>query len=149
MSHSVRLVAVILPLLGAAGGCETATTIPPGAQQVHVVATVTEVHVNPVTVRAGEVYLVLDLPQPGVQLELMRGSASAGVSGPLSDADLARLAQNADAGGISSESLSVSCCGTVYRETLAAGKYAFLLRDPKVTQPGLQPVSIAVLEVTP
>jgi hypothetical protein len=68
MVSFVRLVAVILLLAGGLAGCERATAIPPGAQQVHVIASETEIHLNPTTVRAGDVYLVLDVPQRGVEL---------------------------------------------------------------------------------
>jgi hypothetical protein len=113
---------------------------------VHVIASETQIHLNPTTVHAGDVYLVLDVPQRGV--ELVRSGAQAGVSGALTDDDLARVARNADAGGIGIEILTVSCCGNVYKETLASGKYAILLLDaaPSVGSP---PASLAVLQVVP
>jgi hypothetical protein len=141
-----RPVIAILVLMGAIVGCESATSIPSGAQQVHVAASETEVHLDPAAVHAGDVYLVLDVPQQGV--ELVRSGSSAGGSGPLSDADLARVAKNADAEGIASEALQVSCCGKVFKEALAAGKYAIVLLDP-AHSPGNPPVSLAVLEVVP
>jgi len=146
MVSFVRFVTVILLLAGGLVGCERATAIPSGAQQVHVVASETEIHLNPTTVHAGDVYLVLDVPQRGV--ELVRSGAQAGVSGALTDDDLARVAQNADAEGIGIENLTVSCCGNVYKETLTSGKYAILLLDaaPSVGSP---PASLAVLQVVP
>ena len=142
----VRLITVILTLTSGLVACERARAIPPGAQQVHVIASETEIHLNPTTVHAGDVYLVLDVPQRGV--ELIRSGAQAGVSGALTDDDLARVARNADAEGIGTEILTVSCCGNVYKETLASGKYAILLLDaaPSVGSP---PASLAVLQVVP
>ena len=146
MVSFVKFVTVIFLLAGGLAGCERATAIPSGGQQVHVIASETEIHLNPTTVHAGDVYLVLDVPQRGV--ELIRSSGRAGVSGALTDDDLARVAHNADAEGIGIEILTVSCCGNVYKETLASGKYAILLLDaaPSVGSP---PASLAVLQVVP
>jgi hypothetical protein len=146
MVSLVRLVTVVLLLTSGLVGCERATSIPPGAQQVHVIASETEIRLNPTTVHAGDVYLVLDVPQRGV--ELIRSSGQAGVSGALTDDDLARVAQNADAEGIGIEILTVSCCGNVYKETLASGKYAILLLDA-ASSVGSPPASLAVLQVVP
>jgi len=148
----MRLRTVVLFLVAATAGCGSATTTPAratpaGAQQVRVVATAGSVHVTPATVQAGDVSFVLDLPPQGVLLAFVRSST--GVGGALSDADLARLAQNEDSEGLTSEVMDVSCCGNVYKKTLAPGKYAFVVHDPRVTQPGLPPVSVAVLEVQP
>jgi hypothetical protein len=113
---------------------------------VHVIASEAEIHLKPTTVHEGDVYIVLDVSQRGV--ELIKSSGQAGVSGALTDDDLARVAQNADAEGIGIEILTVSCCGNVYKETLASGKYAILLLDaaPSVGSP---PASLAVLQVVP
>jgi hypothetical protein len=148
--RSVRLVSLMI-LSGAVGGCSNAVAIPSGAQQIHVVATVTEVHVTPATVHAGDIYLVLDLPQAqGVELEMV---------GPLTDAASARLAQTGDAGeGVGYQSLGVAyhcglpwehaSCGNVYKETLAVGKYAFDLGGTSGPQP-VPPASMGVLDVQP
>jgi hypothetical protein len=141
-----RPVIAIFVLVGALVGCESATSIPSGAQQVHVAASETEVHLDPATVRAGDVYLVLDVPQRGV--ELLRSNSSAGVSSGMTDADLARVAKNADAEGIASEALQVSCCGKVFKEALAPGKYAIVLLDAPHSV-GTPPASLAVLQVAP
>jgi hypothetical protein len=114
------LVAVVLVLAVVAAGCESATAIPAGAQQVRVVATAASVQVTPATVHAGDVSFVLGLPPQGVLLDFVRGSA--GIGGALTDADLSRLAQNEDSQGLSSEAMDVSCCGNVYKKTLAARK---------------------------
>jgi hypothetical protein len=158
--RSVRLVSLMI-LSGAVGGCANAVAIPSGAQQIHVVATATEVHVAPATVHPGDIYLVLDLPHvagpndsalaaQGVELEMV---------GPLTDAALAQLAQTGDAGeGVGYQSLGVAyhcglpwehaSCGNVYKETLAVGKYAFDLGGTSGPQP-VPPTSMGVLDVQP
>jgi hypothetical protein len=160
MIRFVRLVSLII-LIGAVGGCGSAIAIPPGAQQVHVVATVSEVHVTPATVRAGDVYLVFDVPHGAGQDD--SALAAQGVElqmvGPLTDAALARLAQTGDAGeGVGYQSLGVAyhcglpwehaSCGNVDKETLVVGKYAFDLGGTSGPQP-VPPTSMAVLEVQP
>jgi hypothetical protein len=143
----VPVLSVALLLVVATGGCESRTTIPAGAQQVRVTTTPASVHVTPATARAGEVYFVLDSLPQGVVLAFVRSSAGAG--GALTAADLARLAQNEDAAGLSSEIMDISCCGNVYKKTLEAGTYALVVENPQVGQPGLRPVSIAVIDVRP
>jgi hypothetical protein len=157
MIRFVRLVSLMI-LIGAVGGCANAVAIPSGAQQVHVVATVTEVHVTPATVHAGDVYLVLDLPHVAGQDDSALAAQGVGLEfvGPLTDTALARLAQTGDAGeGVSHQILDVAyhcglpwehaSCGNVARETLAVGKYAFDLGGAG----GPQPASMAVLDVQP
>ena len=73
-------------LLAACGPGET--PIPPGVQQVHVVVTPTEVILSPTTVRAGDVYLVLDAPMNGSFVFVRQKSTAAATPGPLSDDDL-------------------------------------------------------------
>jgi hypothetical protein len=70
-------------------------------------------------------------------------SGRAGVQGPLTDGDLARLAKNRDAEGLSHELMDVSCCGSVFHEMLVAGRYAFIVPGSAV---GL-PVAAAVVNV--
>ena len=142
-----RLIPAALLLAVVGAGCESATPVPGGAQQVHVVATPGSILITPTAVHPGDVYLVLDLPAHGVRLAFVRSSANAG--GALSDAELTSLAQNVDAEGLTSEVLDVSCCGNVYKRTLAAGRYAFVVTDPSATQPGLPPRSLAVITVEP
>ena len=140
----VRVARIVL-LIAIVAGCETGTAIPSGAQTVNVVATDTAVRLEPTTVRAGDLYLVPDVPQRGVEL-VSRGGSSA--HEPLTADDLARLAQNVDAEGLALESLSVACCGNVFKVSFPAGVYAFILRDP-VAGLGSPPESLAVLEVSP
>jgi hypothetical protein len=112
---------------------------------VNVTATETAVQLDPTTVRAGDVYLVLDVPQRGVELVYRGGS---GARQPLTVDDLARLAQNADAEGLTFESMSLSCCGNVFKVSLPAGRYGLILLDPTASV-GQPPASLAVLEVSP
>ena len=143
--QSIVRVTFLLLLAGTVVGCGTATAIPSGAQTVSVVATDTQVRVDPSTVHAGDVFLVLDVPQRGVVL-VSRGGSDA--RGSLTHDDLARLTQNADTQGVTAESLTVSCCGNVYKETFPAGRYAFMLRDPSAAV-GRPPESLAILDVSP
>jgi hypothetical protein len=142
-----RVIRAVLVLVVVVAGCESATAVPAGAQQVRVVATPGLLQVTPSTIRAGDVYFVLDLPAQGVRLAFVRSSTGAG--GALSDDELARLAQNVDAEGLTSETLDVSCCGNVYKKTLASGRYAFVVTDPTAAQPGLPPRSLATITVEP
>jgi hypothetical protein len=135
--------AIFLLLATALGGCETATSVPAGAQQVHVDATGADVRLDRSTVHAGDVYLVVDLPPQGASLALIRGGSQ-----PLTDADLARFAKAGDTEGMVTEGIDNSCCGKVHKETMAAGKYAFILHADRLA-PGIPPSAITVLEVTP
>jgi hypothetical protein len=141
---SIVRVTCILLVAGTLVGCMIVTAVPPGAQTVHVTATDTNLRADPSTVHAGDVFLILDVPQRGVEL-VSRGGSSA--REPLTADDLARLAQNVDPEGLALESLSVSCCGNVFKVSLSAGKYAFILRDAAAGI-GRPPESLAVLEVS-
>jgi len=143
----VPVCSVALLLVVVAAGCESRTTIPDGAQQVRVTANAASIQVAPGTVHAGDVYLVLDPLPPGVVVAFVRSATAAG--GSLTTADLARLAQNVDAAGLSSETMDVSCCGNVYKKTLAPGTYALVVEDLRPGRPGLPPRSIAAIDVRP
>ena len=154
----LRRAMVILSLVGVLLGCEGLTPIPSGAQQVHITDTETELRVQPSTVPAGDVYLVLDGPRQSVVFVTRKRTAEE-TPGPMSDDDLQRLALG-DTEGTSIEGFSVGCsaeqrdegrglvghCGNVYKLALAPGKYAFLLDAPEgvIAPPG----SMAILEVT-
>ena len=165
MRHPGRTLSVLVTgtvlAAGALVACDTATRIPPGAQQVHVVGTGTEVRLDPPTVRAGDVYLVLE----GSAL-FFQHSGAPGEAGPMSEDDVARLAQNGDL-RFNTMELSPGYAGNDYKFTLAAGKYAFLpvaneerpgadaearsdlcFRDPAACA-ALPPLPVAVLEVLP
>lgn len=148
--------------------------IPPGAQQVHVVVSASGVHLEPDTVRAGDVYVVLDTPRSSVGF-VERKRTQAEAPGPLSDDDLARLARG-DTEGTAMGGFDLSgCsdaqraedlgqqgyCGNVFKVVLQAGKYAFLGPGWKLqeTEPSTNPTagpggfsppsSMTVLEVLP
>ena len=150
------LVALVACLLV---GCEGLTPIPSGAVQVHITDTDSELHAQPATVPAGDIYLVLDGPRQSVSFVARKRTAEE-TPGPMSDDDLDRLARG-DTEGTSMEGFSVGCdagqraasrgqmghCGNVYKLRLAAGKYALLLDPPEgVIVP---PATMVILEVTP
>ena len=156
----------VILVLGLVGGipmgCGGLTPIPPGAQQVHVVATDSKLDLQPTTVRAGDVYIVLDGPRESISVVSRKRTAEE-TPGPMSDDDLDRLAQG-DTEGTAMEGISVGCsaeqraaargkvgyCGNVFRLVLAAGKYAFLLDPPEGDPPLPIPAdSMAILEVMP
>lgn len=159
----IRL-AVTLALIGSAMiGCSRATSIPAGAQVVHVAVSESFVRLDPATVRAGDVYLELDEPEDG-SIVLVERQETAGASpGPLHDDDLARLARGdtegfsmtgLDAGGCSAEQDAedrgkLGPCGNVLNVVLAVGTYAIVggmpEGDPSIGR--LPP--LAVLEVVP
>ena len=145
MIQRMRLVRLLV-LIGVLAACEPGpVAIPPGAQQVQVTATPTTITLQPASVAAGDVYLVLNLSAGATELELVRIG-----TGGLSDAQIARLQQTGDAGvGSASEGLSVSCCGNVVKETLVAGNYPILLPGPSGSAAVVPPITTAILHVTP
>ena len=162
----MRLAGTILPfvfVVGIATGCDAGLApIPSGAQQVHIAATETSLSLQPATIRAGDVYVVLDGPRQNVVMVSQKRTADA-TPGPMSDDDLARL-QRGDMEGTSTEGISVSGSaeqraaargqvgegGNAYLFTLAPGKYAFLLAPPDSAPPGqMSPGAMAILEVSP
>jgi hypothetical protein len=145
--------------VAAVAGCGRGqATIPPGGQQVHVTVTGSEVRLDPASVRAGDVYVVLDTPGSSVGFAQQKRSP-AETPGPLSDEDLDRLARGDTEGtsiggfddiGCSAEQRAedrglMGPCGNVFKETLTPGKYAFFLGVAE----GEGPKSITVLEVLP
>ena len=163
MNGLARATLALCLLGGVVAGCAGGLTpIPSGAQQVHIADTATSLDLQPSTVRAGDVYVVLDGPRQSVVLVTQKRTAEA-TPGPMSDDDLDRLSRG-DTEGTSIEGISVACsaeqraaargqvgyCGNVYRFRLVPGKYAFLL-DPSEGDPpqSVPPGSMAILEVTP
>ena len=157
-SAVVALMAAIL-LAGMLAGCGRARPIPPGAQEVHVVVTASEVRLDPAIVGAGDVYVVLDTPGSSVGFA-QRKRTAAETPGPLSDDDLDRLGHGDTEGFAIGGMGDVGCsaaqraedhgqlgpCGNVVQMTLTAGKYAFFTGD---LESGVDPPVIAVLEVLP
>jgi hypothetical protein len=150
-------------LAGQLVGCSRATPIPPGGQQVHVIVTEAEVHVEPAVVRAGDVYLVLDAPLAGSFAFVEQQHSAEATPGPLSDADLARLARGdtqglhiggLDAGGCSAEQDAedrgqMGPCGNVMQVVLVEGRYAIVGGSPDADPTTGRLPPLAVLEVVP
>jgi hypothetical protein len=163
MNGLTKAILTLALVAGVSTGCGSGLTpVPSGAQQVHVADTDSSLDLQPATVRAGDVFVVLDGPRQNVVFVARKNTADA-TPGPMSDDDLDRL-RHSDTEGTSTEGLSVACstnqraaargqvgyCGNVYKYTLAPGKYAFLLAPPDDSSPGLiSPQTMAILEVTP
>jgi hypothetical protein len=160
-----RFAMVSLPMLlaGILAGCGLGQApIPPGAQQVHVVVTGAEVRLTPATVRAGDVYVVLDTPGSSVGFGQRQRSATE-TPGPLTDDDLDRLSRGDTQGtaigafddsGCSPEQRAegrglMGPCGNVFKVVLTPGRYAFFTGNLEDRAAGGYPGSIAVLEVAP
>ena len=140
---------------GVLAACDdhTPMRIPTGAQQVRVVGVGSEVHLDPRTVKAGDVYFVIDGPVVFVQ---HAAAVQGEQSGPMTDEELSRLAQKGD----TFHTMITGGMGSVAKFTLAAGKYGFMAdvvpearadlcyRDP-VACAALPPLPVAVLEVLP
>jgi hypothetical protein len=145
--------------------CASNPTPAPDAQFVNVLANNVAIQLDPATVHAGDnVYLVLEPPTDHVVFVEGKPTAVA-VPGPLTDADLARLAtgdlqgtslQGFEMTGCEGDALEADRgklrvpgkCGNVFwLPDLEPGRYAFLLEDP-TELPGAGPIVMAVLEVT-
>jgi len=171
MQRSWTMVALLGMLAAVLAGCGRATPIPAGAQVVHVVISESGVRLDPATVHPGDVWLVLDR----LGGDFVERAAAGETPGPLSDDDLARLAQG-DPGGFSISALpaggcspaqdaeergQMGPCGNVMKVVVVEGKYAILgpgwdlqgtepSVDPTADPAGfLPPPSMAVLEVLP
>ncbi len=158
MRYWTRLGLFVLLIVAAAGCGRGQATIPAGGQQVHISVTGSEVRLDPTSVRAGDVYVVLDTPGSIVGFAQRQHSATE-TPGPLSDEDLDRLARGdtegtsiggfddigCDAGQRAEDRGQMGYCGNVFKEVLTPGKYAFFVGDPE----GEGPRSVAVLEVLP
>ena len=170
--------AVVGLLVGVLAGCgQGESTVPPGAQLVHLVATESEVRLDAASVRAGDVYLQLDEPLDGGSFIFVeRMSTEEETPGPLTDNDLERLAHG-DTQGTSSSAYGPSCggsqgaarghlvapgvCGNVWKFVLVPGKYAILgpAWTEQQTEPSVDvtadpagfipPPTMTVLEVLP
>ena len=168
---------ILVGLVGAvAGGCgRPRTAIPAGAQVVHVTIAGSEVTLQPQSVHAGDVYLVLDEPATGSITFVQRQRAADASPGPLDDDDLERLAHGdtegtaiggLDAGGCDAEQNAadrglMGPCGNVMKIAVGVGSYAILgpgwheqtveaSVDPTAPPGGfVAPQTMAVLVVTP
>jgi len=160
---AMRSVLVLALLTIALAGCGRGQTpIPAGAQEVHVTVSGAQVDLEPSTVRAGDIFVVLDTPGSGVGFAQRQRTATE-TPGPLTDEDLARLAQGDTQGtsiggfddaGCSPEQRAedrgrLGPCGNVFQIVVSPGKYAFFTGDLDGVPPGDHSDSIAVLEVVP
>ena len=146
--------------------CASNPTPAPDAQFVRVLANEVAIQLDPATVHVGnDIYLVLEPPTDLVVFIEGMPTAEA-VPGPLTDADLARLAtgdlqgtslQGFEMTGCAGDALEADRgklripgnCGNVFwLPDLEPGKYAFLLEDPAGLPEGA-PIVMAVLEVMP
>jgi hypothetical protein len=147
--------AVVLPILVAAmlTGCgHNPITVPPGAQVVHVAVDGDSVRLVPATVRAGDVYFVVDNPGTSVIL-IERKSTPDESPGPLSDVELDRVAHG------DTFHTSITCCiesgelGNVGKLAAAPGAYVLVTDDPTALAEKsggvIPPQSLAVLRVLP
>jgi hypothetical protein len=163
MMRPLAKVGLLGPALIALASCGPGSaTIPPGAQQVHVVVAGPEVRLEPATVSPGEVYVVLDAPGSSVGFAQRQRTATE-TPGPLSDDDLDRLArgdtQGTAIGGFDDSGCSadqrvesrgrMGPCGNVFKIILTAGQYAFFTGNLDGGPPGDYSGSIAVLDVVP
>jgi hypothetical protein len=156
---AIALVAVVL----ATGCADRARPIPSGAQIVHVTVTPTEVRLVPATVRAGDVYLVLDEPPSGSLFFVASQHTASATPGPLNVAQLARLS-NGDTIGTHIESVDsghcdpsqnaaargmVGPCGNAARFVVLPGPYAIFGDAPDADRATGDPPPMAILEVSP
>lgn len=144
---------VVALLAGMLVGCGATTRIPPGAQAVHVTATDTELRLDPSTVRAGDVYLVLESSAESVDFvsRVKDMNDPNGPPLPLSDDDIASIKRIGSAQGTQVGVFSVGGYGSVFKiGPLLEGKYAFLIdgnQGGDAWSPSL--LLLAVLEVLP
>lgn len=164
MRHIWTVLGLIGLLAGGLVGCGRGQTpIPSGAQEVHVVIVGSEVRLDPATVRAGDIYVVLDTLGSSVGFAQRQRGPTPETPGPLSDEDLDRLAhgdtEGTNIGGFSDTGCSATQraedrgrmgpCGNVVMVVLTEGKYAFFTGNIDGRLPGDPPPSITVLEVLP
>ena len=156
--HVQRLItpmAISVVILGACDVHEP-VVIPAGAEVVRVTASDEEVRLAPETAAAGDVYLVLEGPNQGIEFVSRLADPDASPEG-MTQAEIDRVAAG-DYQSTMLEGFSVTCaadewteaqhwegCGENVRLTLTPGLYA-VLASPD--EPGVAPV-MAVLEITP
>jgi len=150
-------------LAGALAGCGRGqTAVPAGAQLVHVEVDGPDLRLEPATVRAGDVYVVLETPGSSVGFAQQQLTSSA-TPGPLTQEDIDKLVRGDTEGtaiggfddiGCSAEQRAedrgrTGPCGNVFKLVLIQGKYAMFTGNLDDRPPGDDSGSIAVLEVTP
>ncbi len=161
--RSVLTVGIAGLLASGLAGCGRGQTpIPEGAQRIHVVVDGPAVRLDPATIRAGDVYVVLETPGSGVGFAQRQRSAEE-TPGPLTDEDIDRLAhgdtEGTSIGGFDDTGCSpeqraedrgrMGPCGNVFQLTLTPGMYVFFTGNVDGVPPGDYSAQIAVLHVVP
>ena len=158
-----RLLLALLAIALALAACAPATTVPAGAQLLHVTVQGPSIRAEPASgLHAGQIYVVLETLGSSVTFVQAQRTAD-GPPEPLNHDDLARLAAG-DLEHTRSEALGPVCsgpegeaargqlvrpggCGNVFPIVVRPGKYAFLTGDPAAAAVGT--VAIAVFEILP
>jgi hypothetical protein len=144
-------------------GCEQTTTVPSGAQVVHVVVRPASVTLDPPTAHAGDLYLVLDDPPDGPLTFVATADTATVTPGPLTDDDVRQiLAGNAfhtavvafGAGGCSPDQDAAARgkagpCGNAFKVTVAPGAYLIAGGSPERDPTTGRVPPMAELRVTP
>lgn len=161
--RSGLVIAIAGILAVALAGCGRGQTpIPEGAQQIHVVVDGSTLRLDPGTVRAGDLYVVLDTPGSSVGFAQRQQTAEA-TPGPLTSQDIDRLAHGDTEGTAIGGFDDLGCapeqraedrgrmgpCGNVFQVVLTPGMYVFFTGNLDGGPPGDYSGSIAVLRVTP
>jgi hypothetical protein len=141
----VALIALVLMLISVWG---SPPRIAADAQVVHVVVTASEVHLDPATVHAGQVYFLVEGPDDPAEHAgfafVSAGYAEDSSPLPMTDRAVERLSRG-DYQGTGIE----SGWGKYATYRLREGNYAFLVAGPEGDLPSVPPQSMAVLEVLP
>lgn len=163
MRNLWAIVGVLALSAGILVGCgRPPTVIPSGGHEVHVSVVGSEVRLDPPTVRAGDVFLVLDTPGSGVGFAERKRTPEE-TPGPLTDDDVDRLrhgdTEGTAIGGFDHPDCSaeeragdrgrMGYCETIFRVVLNAGTYAFFTGSLEGWTPGEEIRPIAVLQVLP
>jgi hypothetical protein len=152
---TAQIVAVIVAVLIALAACTGNAPIPSGAQQVRISVTGSEVELQPDSVPAGDVYLVLD---DGAVTFIERKAGTDATAEPLTDDQIAQVldgnlqdtsssgleATNCDAAQREAASNMTGPCGNVMLVRVSPGSY--LIRAGAPEESG---APAAVLTVTP
>jgi hypothetical protein len=163
MRTALARIGVACLLVGVIMGCESPTPVPAGAQVVHVTITESSVALEPETVRAGDVYLVLDSPPSGSFSFVAAQDTATATPGPLSDEAIERLRRGdtfhtmidgLDAGGCGPAQDAeargkMGHCGNVMKFVVGAGRYAVVGGTPEADPSSGLVAPMAILTVLP
>jgi hypothetical protein len=147
-------VLLMVPVAARLPAYQVSWGIPPGAQEVRVFGTADSVRINPQTVRAGAIYVVIDRSAWGASfigrtaLDEPDGMSILADVEPLSDADVDRISR-----GDTSSTVAWAGLAHVTEVVVGPGSYLFAVDDPiLLAQRGAgaaPPGTIAVLRVVP